>query len=739
MTFHVDPLLTLISDCEATTGWSGGSLNDSFGLEGVYCLGEKVSETTGSENVFTFAANVDMTNQFFIIPMSITGLADTLANGGYRIIVVDGNADTWTYYVGGSDTTNERWTYFTVDPSEIPDFLGGVANSAKAVTSITGTGTTKTCTTSAAHGMATNDWVKISGANVAAFNGNFSITVTGASTFTYISTASTSPAGGTIILNQIPAFDDIDGVGVQMKVVTKAVGNTPNAFWDICRYGNGLIITSIIDTGAHTITRSGTTCSFATATVLDETVDSSSITFTAPSTISDSNNGFGIYKIHDKIKVAGATTGGNNITYRVATVSAGTITVEETSITTQASTNNSVSMTRVHDMEDGDRVTISDASPSTYNGTYRVTNVNADKTTFDYVVPTAPASSPATGSSILCAPATTWEKIAAVDAANYYGICVRSGGVNFLQGQIVLGSLSAGTQNDLYFNDENFLCVFKDNIFLPFGRNNILTSKGNTGDIVSISMKDGFIGANASTWAWATTLGSFSPTAIVMNGITFSDFTTLVCSDTSAHIYQNCKIVNYNQIQPQGSTWVNTAFSSALTGSLGLIWPNTVNFSDATFAGGSSTGYYVTITQTTTQNFDNMVFDDGVSAADVLLINGGTSITVNNLNGSNANSYVSSPSGVVTFASAVTHTVTNLRTNDRVIWIRVSDGVELENLLETSGSAAYTYNYTGDVDVYVQVLSGDNTRKNTVTTVTLGSINAGFPATQAVDNVYFNP
>jgi hypothetical protein len=69
----------------------------------------------------------------------------------------------------------------------------------------------------------------------------------------------------------------------------------------------------------------------------------------------------------------------------------------------------------------------------------------------------------------------------------------------------------------------------------------------------------------------------------------------------------------------------------------------------------------------------------------------------------------------------------------------VSDGVELQNLLESAGTATYAYVYSGDVDVYVQVLSGDNTRKNTVTDVTLGNSDEGFPAVQANDTVYFNP
>lgn len=54
-----------------------------------------------------------------------------------------------------------------------------------AMTSITRVGTTATVTTTAAHGLTTGDTVRVVGATPTQYNGTFTITVTGATTFTY--------------------------------------------------------------------------------------------------------------------------------------------------------------------------------------------------------------------------------------------------------------------------------------------------------------------------------------------------------------------------------------------------------------------------------------------------------------------------------------------------------------------------------------------------------------------------
>lgn len=69
----------------------------------------------------------------------------------------------------------------------------------QAITSITRTSNTATVTTTGSHGFVTGDYIAISGANESDYNGNFYITVTSGTTFTYtVANTPTTPATGTI-------------------------------------------------------------------------------------------------------------------------------------------------------------------------------------------------------------------------------------------------------------------------------------------------------------------------------------------------------------------------------------------------------------------------------------------------------------------------------------------------------------------------------------------------------------
>ena len=120
MAISITSDFSLISNCDATTGWSGGATNSNFHQEGSACLGAKVSNTTSIVYEFTFGAAVDMTGLFFMMTMLVTGKADSIANGGYRITVEDGSANTGTWYVGGNDTHPGGWGFFPLDPSTTP-------------------------------------------------------------------------------------------------------------------------------------------------------------------------------------------------------------------------------------------------------------------------------------------------------------------------------------------------------------------------------------------------------------------------------------------------------------------------------------------------------------------------------------------------------------------------------------------------------------------------------------------
>jgi hypothetical protein len=71
------------------------------------------------------------------------------------------------------------------------------------VSSLTSSGTTCTLTSTANHGLQTGEYITIAGAVQTAYNGTFTITRTGATTFTYTaaSTPSATPATGTITAN----------------------------------------------------------------------------------------------------------------------------------------------------------------------------------------------------------------------------------------------------------------------------------------------------------------------------------------------------------------------------------------------------------------------------------------------------------------------------------------------------------------------------------------------------------
>lgn len=70
---------------------------------------------------------------------------------------------------------------------------------AVSISSLTRASATATATTASAHGYTSGDFVTVSGAVETAYNGEFQITVTGASSFTYtVAGSPTTPATGTI-------------------------------------------------------------------------------------------------------------------------------------------------------------------------------------------------------------------------------------------------------------------------------------------------------------------------------------------------------------------------------------------------------------------------------------------------------------------------------------------------------------------------------------------------------------
>jgi hypothetical protein len=84
-----------------------------------------------------------------------------------------------------------------------------------ATSSLTQAAGTATCTTSAVHGLATNDFVVIRGAGVEDYNKTAQITVTSTTVFTYsVDSGATSPAGGTPVVSYAPISGLTSTLGV---------------------------------------------------------------------------------------------------------------------------------------------------------------------------------------------------------------------------------------------------------------------------------------------------------------------------------------------------------------------------------------------------------------------------------------------------------------------------------------------------------------------------------------------
>lgn len=120
------------------------------------------------------------------------------------LVTQDSPNNTWQHYVyydgeaGGTNIQKSPSTH-DITSTYLPAFCTFVAYHRRVAT-----------VTHTAHGMVTGDQVKISGADQAEYNGNRTITVTGANTYTYLypRRSTTTPATGTIkataiIMNQL--------------------------------------------------------------------------------------------------------------------------------------------------------------------------------------------------------------------------------------------------------------------------------------------------------------------------------------------------------------------------------------------------------------------------------------------------------------------------------------------------------------------------------------------------------
>jgi hypothetical protein len=109
------------------------------------------------------------------------------------------------------------------------DDFGALPLMKQAVGTLTSAGTTATVSLTG-HGYSTGDLVTIAGATPAAYNGDFTITVVDANTFTYtLAAATTSPATGTITAAKHPSFTFVENVTPPLEVATALNGSSSSS------------------------------------------------------------------------------------------------------------------------------------------------------------------------------------------------------------------------------------------------------------------------------------------------------------------------------------------------------------------------------------------------------------------------------------------------------------------------------------------------------------------------------
>jgi hypothetical protein len=251
-----------------------------------------------------------------------------------------------TFTIGGVATNT--FTY-TISTSTAPSPATGTITAVKAVTSISRSSTTATVTLTG-HGYAAGNWVVISGAAEADYNGAFQIlAVPSSSTFTYaIASTAASSASGTISVTRagltrsgstvtvsLPNHGLVNGQGV---LIVGAAQEEYNGYYPI----------TYVNSNTFTYTITGTPISPATGVIFVQPEDLATRTTVTP-TRTVSGNG-------TTATVTSLLRSGNTVTVTLAN----------------------------HGFVNGQTVIVAGATPAGYNGTFVIAYV--DSGTFTYTV-----------------------------------------------------------------------------------------------------------------------------------------------------------------------------------------------------------------------------------------------------------------------------------------------------------------------------------------------------------------
>jgi len=230
------------------------------------------------------------------------------------------------------------------------------------ISTITHVSTTATVTTSTSHGLATGEYVSITGCTPSDYNGVYEITVINSTTFTYVMSSVPSGNASVVGVYTIGLTDEIE------TLINYAAPNTSNQ--KLFAIADGKIYDT--STNPATLVYSGLTNSrwqhinFSTSAdnfvVMVNGVDAAMVY--------DGTNWYKIATTNTPITISSLTSSGTTATVTTATA---------------------------HGLVTDNRVTISGATEAPYNGTFRITVTGS--TTFTYTMASS-TTSPATGTPV---------------------------------------------------------------------------------------------------------------------------------------------------------------------------------------------------------------------------------------------------------------------------------------------------------------------------------------------------
>lgn len=349
----------------------------------------------------------------------------------------------------------------------------------------------------------------------------------------------------------------------------------------------------------------------------------------------------------------------------------------------------------------------------------------------------------------------TFEEIADDDvldtSGKAYGIFrIIGAGVYSCQGKLSFGEPTGSA--DTYFQDGNATLVFEDRGLQNDKYKFIVTASttattefylGSAVTTGSDETKNGVGGAviEVPSAASAEFLASGDLNGFGLFATTLVGFTEGIefSSTTSGSEYQiyGSSFRGNGQVIPAHAEIRNSDFRAYSSSSAAMLWSSGVDVKYSSFEQNTD----VTLNPAGIEHdtvgeftYDGLLF----SGNDFDILNSTSGhVGVTASLGSNPTSFTNTGGGSTSILNAVTYTVTDLETDSRVVWIRNSDDTELANVAESGGIASYTYNYTGDTSVDIQILSLGF--RNKIITAVLGDEDASLPASQNTDRVYFNP